>query len=1201
MLLKVAGFEVRYQLRSALFAIGFALFFLLGFVFVAWDQLRVEGSGNVLMNGPYGIVIRVALLNVLGLFVFTAFMANVVIRDDETGFAPLIRATRITKLQYLLGRFLGAYVVALLVMASVPLGVLIGTLMPWLDAERIGATMPSYYLHAFGVFTAPTVLTFGAAFFALATATRSMMWTYVGVLASLVGWYVTNTVLTGPEHINTVALADPFGLGALDVATRYWTAAERDTRLPALAGMLLYNRLLWLGVATALFAVAAAIFRFDPKGSRVQLKATPAQDSSSVPSTRLTPRDLDPAVAASGHGWAQLWTLARFDARYVLKHPAFYVLLAVGLALVLLGLQSTVERAGTEFLPVTRSIITEALPAFVLFPLIIAVYYSGELVWRDRDQRIHEIVDATAAPNWTFMIPKMLAIVLVLSASYVVAVLAGILFQLYHSYTQIDLTAYLLWFLLPNLIGAIILAAFAVLVQALVPHKFVGWAVMLVYIVALNSFSRVGLEHNLYLYNGRPDVPLSDFNGMERFWVARAWFEVYWLLFAFILALLAHLLWRRGTDTSLRPRLTRMRQRLHGAPGWLMASAALLMAGLGAFIFYNTNVLNEYLTRNDREQQQADFEKALLAFETVPQPRIIDVKLQVDLYPRQVRARTQGVYTVENRTGAPLRAVHVRWQRELQLQTLDLGAAHLAKEYPEFNYRIYEFDTPLQPGEQRQIRFSTLLEERGFPNKAPLTGIVANGTFLNNVEITPQLGVDRDVVLQDRSKRRKYGLPPDLRPAKLEDAGASAYHYLRHDSDWVTAELTVTTDADQTPLAPGYTVSDSVSGDRRTLVTRTEAPIMHFFSIQSARYAVEQDTWAGANGPVDLAVYYYPEHDRNVQRMLEAMKVSLAMFSEKFSPFQFRQARILEFPAYESFAQSFANTMPYSESIGFIQNYDENRSDETIDLVTYVTAHEVAHQWWAHQIIGADKQGMTLLSETFAQYSALLVMEKLYGREQIRKFMKYELDRYLRARGNEVVEELPLARVENQQHIHYRKGSLVMYWLKEVVGEDVVNRALQKLLREFAFKPAPYPSSTDFLRLLRAEAGPQHEQLITDLFEKITLYDMKASDAKAKRLADGKYRVTFKVSGAKLYADGKGRETKAMLAEDFEVGAFKAEPGKKGYTSKAALLVERRPMHSGDQTVTLQLDELPKYVGVDPYNKRIDRDSDDNLTLVSVE
>ena len=167
--------------------------------------------------------------------------------------------------------------------------------------------------------------------------------------------------------------------------------------------------------------------------------------------------------------------------------------------------------------------------------------------------------------------------------------------------------------------------------------------------------------------------------------------------------------------------------------------------------------------------------------------------------------------------------------------------------------------------------------------------------------------------------------------------------------------------------------------------------------------------------------------------MLKAMKASLALFGEVFSPYQFKQARIIEFPSYADFAQAFANTIPYSENIGFLAKLSD---PDKIDIATYVTAHEIAHQWWAHQIIPANQQGATMLVESFAQYSALLVMEQIYGREQMRRFLKYELDRYLRARGGEVVEELPLARVENQPYIHYQKGSLAMYWLKEVVGVD---------------------------------------------------------------------------------------------------------------------------------------------------------------------
>ena len=183
-------------------------------------------------------------------------------------------------------------------------------------------------------------------------------------------------------------------------------------------------------------------------------------------------------------------------------------------------------------------------------------------------------------------------------------------------------------------------------------------------------------------------------------------------------------------------------------------------------------------------------------------------------------------------------------------------------------------------------------------------------------------------------------------------------------------------------------------------------------------------------------------------------------------------------------------------------------------MVTYVTAHEIAHQWWAHQVVGATSRARRCWSRRFAQYSALLVMEKLYGKEQIRRFLKYELDRYLRARGGELVEELPLARVENQPYIHYQKGSLVMYWLKEVVGErggqPRAAAPARSSTRSSRRRTRTPPTSCGSCA---RRPGPQHDALITDLFEKITLLRREgdARDARRRR-ADGKYEVTLRRS-----------------------------------------------------------------------------------------
>jgi aminopeptidase N len=325
--------------------------------------------------------------------------------------------------------------------------------------------------------------------------------------------------------------------------------------------------------------------------------------------------------------------------------------------------------------------------------------------------------------------------------------------------------------------------------------------------------------------------------------------------------------------------------------------------------------------------------------------------------------------------------------------------------------------------------------------------------------------------------------------------------------------------------------------------------------------------------------------------MIEAMKAGLDYFQPAFGPYQFRQARIVEFP-YGQFAQAFANTMPYSENLGFIADF---RNPEKIDYVTYITAHELGHQWWAHQVVGADMQGSTSLSETLAQYSALMVMNKTYGPDNIRRFLKYELDNYLRARGTERLEELPLYRVENQGYIHYQKGGLVMYLLADQIGEERVNTALRSLIQRFGFQGAPYPRSVDLVAALRAVAPADKQALITDLFERITLYDVKTTASTATRRADGRWDVEVRVEARKLYADGQGVETEAPLNETFDIGLFSAEPGKRAFDARNVLLFERRPLRSGTQTFRFTTATKPTFAGVDPYNKWIDRNSDDNV------
>ncbi|HEX8307204.1 MAG TPA: M1 family aminopeptidase [Allosphingosinicella sp.] len=1191
MFLKIARFELRYQIKNPVFWVAAAMFFLLCFGFMASEAVSGGAAGNLHRNSPMQLTQVQITFNLFFMFVTTAFVANIVVRDDETGFGPIIRSTPITRLQYLGGRFAGAVTAAALAYLFIALGLWAGSIMPWVDPESLGPNRLSYYFYGFLVFGIPNLLVTGAIFFTAATLTRSMMWTYVAVIGFFLAWLIlTGIGQAKPELRSAIALIEPFGAAAFGNAVKYWTTAERNVGLPPIEGAILLNRLIWLALGSAVLAFAIARYRFaEPVLSKKRRKLEAAE---SAPAPEPSPARAVALPAAGGSvAWAQLRARTRFEMKQVIRSPAFFVLVALGMINTVANLWFSGEMYGTPTLPVTRWVIPMLSGSFGIFSIIIAVYYSGELVWRERDRRMNEIIDSTPLPNWAYVVPKTLAVSVVLFSTLLFGMAAAILVQLAKGYADIELGKYVLWYLLPLGVEVVTIAALAVFVQSVSPNKYIGWAVMVVYIVATIVLVSLGFEHNLYQYNNGPSVPLSDMNGSGGFAAGAWWFRLYWAAFAVLLLVASHLLWRRGTETRLKPRLRRAPRRLAGGPGIVAGAALAIFVATGAYAYYNTNVVNSFEKSSDRDEYAAGYEKKYLKNEALPHPTISKVVLSVALFPSETRAVVDGRYVLSNLTSAPIRDVHVRMPPgDLELLRLDFPGARLRMDDEEYGYRIYTLDTAMQPGETRALSFQTRRWSRGFRNSRPDLKLVRNGTFLNNMELAPAIGMDRGGMLQDRSKRRKYGLPPIQRAAKLEDLAATRKSYFG--GGWTTADITVSTEADQVPIAPGKKVSDSVAGGRRTARFVSDAPILTFFSIQSARYAEKHRNHRG----VDLAVYYHPGHARNVDRMLNALATSMDYYQASFGPYQFDQARIIEFPGYQTFAQAFANTMPYSEAIGFVADAS---NPEKIDYVTYITAHELAHQYWGHQLIGAEMQGGTLLSETLAQYSALMVMKRLYGDDKIRRFLKYELDTYLRLRGGELVEEQPLMRVENQQYIHYNKGSLVMYLLQDRLGEAAVNRALRTVLQKYKFKGAPYPRSVELVEAIRREAkSPEDQALITDLFERITVYDLKVGEAKAVKRADGKWDVTVPVEAKKAYADGKGVERPAAFADRIAIGLFTAEPGRGSFDRKNVLTMQRQPVRSGKQVFRFVTDRKPSHAGIDPYNFYIDRNSDDNVGAV---
>lgn len=1198
MLGRIAAFEFRYQARSPLFAAAAALLFAGAFVDMAVAKVMTSGGGNVLFNAPHAIIMLHLLVSLVFLFLGAAFVSNVIVRDDQTGFGPIVRSTRITRFDYLIGRFLGAFAAGALVLAAVPLGAWLGTLMPFADQAMLGPNRIEAFAYGYGLFALPNALIISAVLFALATATRSTAGTFIGVVGLLFLYLFSQRLMEGqPQLLTLRVLADPLGMSAYLASSRYFTAAELNAGAIPVTGLMVQSRLLWVAASLALLALTCRRFRFSERGlsrrqqrrlrRRPAAEAPPSAAAAAVPFARLAEPRFDGRAA-----FAQLAARAGMEARFILRSPAFLILLLIAFAFALPALLTASGWMGVPLYPLTSVAVPIVEASFDTILIVIATYYGGELVWRERERKIHEIVDSTPLPAWALMLPKMLGLAAVLFATLLVGMMVGILAQLLGGGVDIAPGQYLLWYLLPGAVDSVLIAALAVFVAALSPSKYAGWGIMLLYILLLFLGPSMGLEHPLLLYGSVPAVPLSDMAGTSNF-AAAAWaFRLFWAAAAALLLVAAHLLWPRGTDRRLKPRLRRIPARLSGGSGLAAAAAAAVLVPSGSWIVWNTLVLNDFRTSGDTQAYLAEYEKRFLRYASLPQPSVSHVELDVALYPERTLAEVRGRYRLVNATKAPIGRVHVRlMNRELELVDMDFPAARLELNDEAFGYRIYRLDSPMRPGETRSFAFRTRRGQAGFRASGTEAGIVPNGTDLNSLELAPRIGMSDVGLIDEPAERRRRGLPERPPLPRLGDLAATRV-LPNGDISWTTADIIVSTRADQIPVAPGRRVSERVEGGRRIARFVSDVPIKNFFTIQSGRYAVARQLHRG----VEHAIYFHPGHHWNVGRMMKAMRASIDYYGTAFGPYQFDQARIVERSGGGG-GQAFPNTIAVAEDIFAM----DLRDPEALDMVTMLTAHEIAHQWWGHQVQGARMQGVGMLHETLSQYSALMVMRRLNGEAGIRRFLRFQTDRYLSGRRTEVLAEEPLVSAAlGEDHLNYGKGALALYLLQQRIGEEAVNRALRRFVERYRFTVAPYPRSLDLIALLRAEARtPAQQALITDLFERITLYDLRVDEPKAVRRADGRWDVTVPVEARKAYADGHGRERRAPLDEPIEIGLFTAEPGGGGFDRSNVLTMELRPLRTGRQLLRFVTDRRPTHAGVDPYNAYIDRNSADNIGPVT--
>lgn len=1187
---KFIRYELKYWLQTPMIWIFLFINTLLVFFAAASEQVTIGGSiGNIHKNAPFVIEQFYGILSIFCLLMTTAFMNATANRDFQSGMHQFIFSSPIKKSHYYFGKFIGAAIVSIIPLLGISVGALIAPLLaPLFDmcpAERFGEIIWSGHIQGLLVFGIPNVIISGVFLFALAIIFRSNIISFIGAMLILV-FYIVSAGFTKDIQKEWLAnLLDPFGLRPFKIATKYTTVAEKNYSAVTLHGDLLTNRLIWIGISLVILVAVYFKFSFNTKKEKPKKE----KKSKTVETPIIVSNTIFEPTKANVFSIITFLNLVKFETKAIIKNPTFIIIVAIGMINLITGLTSFTGTYGTAMYPVTYDVVDTIKGAFGIFMIGFITFYTGVLVWAARDAKINEIEDATPIKTGVLFSTKLIALIIAMAIVLVSTIIVGILAQTAYGYYNYKLDLYLKSIMIITLLSYSFMAVISLLFHHLINNRYIAYFAFVAFVI-VNTFiwGLLEINSNMLNFGNTPSITYSDMNGFGPFVSSTIWYNIYWALFCLILCFVITAFFIRGKEEQFKYRWVNAKVQF-GKNKILIAISILAFMLCSSFVYYNTKVLNTYDSSKEQENKQVDYEKKYKKFEHVIQPRFYKLNYTIDLIPEERSMTAKIEAWAKNKSNKPIEELHFTMPQLTDSLKISIDGAKLKLKDSPLKYQIYTLNKPLLPNDSIKININLWKLNKGFENEVSFTQLTQNGTFFNNSDILPTLGYNSDMEISDKNKRVKLKLPKRDRMPKLDEnnLSARANTYLGNDSDWVEVNTTISTAPDQTAIAPGSLLKTWTANGRKYFNYRLDKKSLNFYSFISAKYEVARKKWNG----IDLEVYYDKQHAYNVPNMMKSMQKSLEYYTKNFGPYYHKQCRIIEFPRYQSFAQAFPGTMPFSEGIGFIIDLRDVKKED-IDQVYYVTAHEMGHQYWAHQVAGANMQGSEMFSEGFAQYSALMVMEKEYGKDKMKKFLKYEMDRYLRGRSSELEGEQPLMKTEHQQYIHYNKASVVMYYLKEMIGEKKVNQALKNLVVTYGYKNPPFPTSIDAVNELRKVTPDSLKYLIPDMFEKITLFSNRMLDAKYKKVGT-EYEVTLKTTSEKFRSTTLGKETQIPVADFIDIAVF-AEPKKDTDLGKV-LVYKRLKITKKENIYTFKTKEKPFDAGIDPYNYLIDRIPDDNL------
>ncbi len=1115
-----------------------------------FDGVAATNKAIRLMNSPHEINYVLQYFNKFFLFLLPAIIGMTIYRDYSSRTFHLLYAYPIQKMNYLLGKFFSALMVVFAVVLSVGVAFLIGEFLLGIDNPKIGTTNLEGYIRAFGVFTLPNMFLYGLLVFMFVAAFRNI---YAGFMTVIVLFFIQ--IITENIFSNApfwMAVTDPFAQNAVLYETQLWTLEEQNTLQIPILGVVLWNRLLWTTIVGILFYLFYQKFEFTHQSNFDLPSFFKKKETASTTESKTFSSAVPITYNYSNiQQWKTLWQLARFDFQYIVRGWMFLILLGFGVMAIIFALGRVTNTGDFILLPMTRLMLSIPIVFFTIIITLVTFIYSGMLVHRSRMYHSNQLIDTTPVQNWVLVGSKVIALVKVQILLLLVMMCCGIVLQVYNGYFQFEIGLYLYQLFIITLPTLIIWAVMSVFIHTLIPNVYLGIFVLLLGWIGKDQLYQFGLDSHLIAFNAPPQLQYSDMNGYGHLLKGYGIVTAYWLAFSGILGVLTYLGWQRGFTFSIAEKLKIAQLR------WTNMSFLYLLIPIGIFLFFGFQIYQgEQSALNFSNDSQAleRFKANFSTYQNIPQPKITNINIRrFDINSDNQSFYLEGDYLLMNKNEKNIDTLLVKTGFE-EITTIDLSVDYEVIETDDFmKFQVIHLKKSLAPNDSIHLKFTvknhanTLFERN--------SSVLENGTFLRS-DIMPRIG---------------YFVNRNFNPPS--DSLVSKRNFYANDVDFMNLDVILNTPKHQTAYAPGYLVKQWTEKDRNYFHYKTNQPIKFALSFNVGVFEITEVDYKGVN----LAVCHHPSHDFNTQKMLDGLKAAIDYNAKYFSLYQHKEARIIEFPISEgTYATTMANTIPTSEI-----RFGMNAPDESdkIDLSFYVPAHELTHQWFGNQVMPAEARGARMLTESITEYISLRLYENYYGTSKAAAFLAFQRNRYLRGRAKANEEEHPLYLVEaNQDYISYGKGTMAFNALYHHLGEEKLNGILKEFLQTYRFRTDKYPTTLDLIQLLKTNTPEAYQYLITDYFETITLHD---NSIQSVQLNGKRTTVSFKIQ--KYRADKK--DELLPLNDFIELGFYNA--------TNELFHIEKIQVNQVDNSLTVDLEQVPSKVVLDPHLLVIDRDLED--------